>query len=82
MEKELSNLFEDVIKLWKIAEETVINDRGTLDDYDLLEEEFMLKNNISRSSIEKMVLENLFKVPECELIKEIKQFFDKSVDKY
>mgnify|MGYP006998455261 CR=1 FL=1 len=37
MEKELSNLFEDVIKLWKIAEETVINDRGTLDDYDLLE---------------------------------------------
>ena len=39
MEKELSNLFEDVIKLWKIAEETVINDRGTLDDYDLIEEE-------------------------------------------
>lgn len=39
MEKEISNLFEDMIKLWKMAEETVINDRGTLDDYDLLEEE-------------------------------------------
>ena len=39
MEKEISNLFEDVIKLWRMAEETVINDRGTLDDYDLLEEE-------------------------------------------
>ena len=52
------------------------------DDYDLLEKEIMLKNNISRSGTEKMVLENLFKVPEGELIKEIKQFFDKSVDKY
>lgn len=39
MKKEISNLFEDMIKLWKMTEETVINDRGTSDDYDLLEEE-------------------------------------------
>ena len=39
MEKKIYNLFEDMIKLWRMAEETVINDRGTSDDYDLLEEE-------------------------------------------
>jgi len=39
LKKEILDLFEDVIKLWKMAEETVINDRGTLDDYNLLEEE-------------------------------------------
>ena len=72
----------DIIKNIFFYHATYKNQLCGFDDYDLLEEEFMLKNNISRSSIEKMVLENLFKVPECELIKEIKQFFDKSVDKY
>lgn len=72
----------DIIKNIFSYHSTYKNQLCGFDDYDLLEEEFMLKNNISRSSIEKMVLENLFKVPEGELIKEIKQFFDKSVDKY
>ena len=72
----------DIIKNIFSYHSTYKNQLCGFDDYDLLEEEFMLKNNISRSSIEKMVLENLFKVSECELIKEIKQFFDKSVDKY
>lgn len=72
----------DIIKNIFFYHATYKNQLCGFDDYDLLEEEFMLKNNISRSSIEKMVLENLFKVPEGELIKEIKQFFDKSVDKY
>ena len=69
----------DIIKNIFSYHSTYKNQLCGFDDYDLLEEEFMLKNNISRSSIEKMVLENLFKVPEGELIKEIKQFFDKSV---
>ena len=72
----------DIIKNIFSYHSTYKNQLCGFDDYDLLEEEFMLKNNITRSSIEKMVLENLFKVPEGELIKEIKQFFDKSVDKY
>ena len=72
----------DIIKNIFSYHSTYKNQLCGFDDYDLLEEEFMLKNNISRSSIEKMVLENLFKVPEGELIKEIKQFFDKSIDKY
>ncbi len=72
----------DIIKNIFFYHATYKNQLWGFDDYDLLEEEFMLKNNISRSSIEKMVLENLFKVSEGELIKEIKQFFDKSVDKY
>lgn len=72
----------DIIKNIFSYHSTYKNQLCGFDDYDLLEEEFMLKNNISRSSIEKMVLENLFKVPDGELIKEIKQFFDKSVDKY
>ena len=72
----------DIIKNIFSYHSTYKNQLCGFDDYDLLVEEFMLKNNISRSSIEKMVLENLFKVPEGELIKEIKQFFDKSVDKY
>ena len=72
----------DIIKNIFSYHSTYKNQLCGFDDYDLLEEEFMLKNNISRSSIEKMVLENLFKVSEGELIKEIKQFFDKSVDKY
>ena len=47
MKKEILNLFEDIIKLWRNAEETVINDRGTLDDYDLLdEEEFRLRQKL------------------------------------
>lgn len=72
----------DIIKNIFSYHSTYKNQLCGFDDYDLLEEEFMLKNNISRSGTEKMVLENLFKVPEGELIKEIKQFFDKSVDKY
>ena len=30
MEKKIYNLFEDMIKLWRMAEETVINDRGKI----------------------------------------------------
>ena len=72
----------DIIKNIFSYHSTYKNQLCGFDDYDLLEEEFMLKNNISRSGTEKMVLENLFKVAEVELIKEIKQFFDKIVDKY
>lgn len=39
MEDAIIELFEDLIKQWKMCEETVINDRGTLEDYELLENE-------------------------------------------
>lgn len=36
---EIKELFNELVERWELAEETVINDRGTLEDYNLLEEE-------------------------------------------
>lgn len=45
MVDEIKKLFEELIERWELAEETVINDRGTLEDYDLLEEEEKIFRN-------------------------------------
>lgn len=54
MIEELKELFEELIERWELAEETVINDRGNLEDYDLLEEE----EKIFRNKLE-TILSNL-----------------------
>lgn len=50
----MEELFLKLLNKYEVAEETIINDRGTLDDYDLLEQEIkefkdklyrLLKNN-------------------------------------
>ena len=37
MKNEILNLFMELLKEWEIAEEVVINDRGNIDDYDILD---------------------------------------------
>ena len=37
MKNEILNLFMELLKEWEIAEEVVINDRGSIDDYDILD---------------------------------------------
>lgn len=50
--EELKELFEELIERWELAEETVINDRGTLEDYNFLEEE----EKIFRNKLENILL--------------------------
>ena len=37
MKNEILNLFMELLKEWEIAEEVVINDRGSIDDYNILD---------------------------------------------
>ena len=37
MKTEILNLFMELLEEWEIAEEVVINDRGSIDDYDILD---------------------------------------------
>ena len=37
MKNEILNLFMELLKEWEIAEDVVINDRGSIDDYDILD---------------------------------------------
>ena len=54
MKTEILNLFMELLEEWEIAEEVVINDRGSIDDYDILDirkKEYIKKINELLSKI-------------------------------